>query len=274
VVEEVVEEDVMSSNAIVFLKAVLVSVGVMALTTLPVMSVRAEPPQTLSAQPTAATQPHTDAGSVAGASSILKVSATPARSATAGAPEPIGGTPPQLSPVGTVVPLPSGSSTAPAGVRASSGDAGASANKADGATPVSAAAGASAPSSIQLQVDGLELFTPAQRQTYQRASSTFTSFCHDWERLLHEREVNNLEHLSWREAGGVKTATYTGYGKVESCECKESKEGLPIGKIRYRELLYSIAGKTIDEARHAAPKLTHEVSTLEIFSWDKGKWFY
>lgn len=134
--------------------------------------------------------------------------------------------------------------------------------------------GANAVSAVQSQIDPLELLSPAQRQTYQHAASAFTYFCHDWERLLHEREVNNLEHLSWRDDGGLKTASYTGYGKVESCECKASKEGLPIGKIRYEEINYSIAGKTIDEARHAAPKLMHEISTLEIFSWEKDKWFY
>jgi hypothetical protein len=92
--------------------------------------------------------------------------------------------------------------------------------------------------------------------------------------MLHEREVNNLDHLSWRRDGGLETATYTGYGRVEGCECKASKEGLPIGKIRYRERNYLIAGKTIDQARRTTPKLTHEINDLEIFSWDKGKWFY
>jgi hypothetical protein len=128
--------------------------------------------------------------------------------------------------------------------------------------------------SIPAQTDNADLLTPAQRRTYQRASSVFASFCHDWERLLHEREVNNLEHLSWQQNGGLQTATYTGYGKVESCECHASKEGLPIGKIGYEEMLYSIAGKTVSDARHAAPKIMHEIKTLEIFSWDKGKWFY
>ena len=143
-------------------------------------------------------------------------------------------------------------------------------------TPVgsNASAGTTSVSAIQPKIDGLELLTPAQRRAFERASSTFTSFCHDWERLLHERELNNLDHLSWRADGGLEMASYTGYGKVESCECKESQEGLPIGKIRYLEMNYSIAGKTIDEARHALPKLTHQIETLEIFSWDKGKWFY
>ncbi len=123
-------------------------------------------------------------------------------------------------------------------------------------------------------VDGLEQLNPAQRRSYQRASASFVLFCHHWDQLLHEREANNLQHLSWRKDGGLEVATYTGYGKVESCECKESREGLPIGKISYEERNFSIVGKTIDEARHAVPKLTHEIKTLEIFSWDKGKWFY
>ncbi len=127
---------------------------------------------------------------------------------------------------------------------------------------------------IKSSIDGLEGLTPAQRRVYKRAASAFSSFCHDWERLLHERELNNLNHLTWRKEGGLEKATYTGYGKVESCECKPSKEGLPIGKIRYSERIYAIAGKTIDEARHAVPKLTQETNTLEIFSWDKDRWFY
>jgi hypothetical protein len=134
--------------------------------------------------------------------------------------------------------------------------------------------GATAVSAIPTQNDGVDFLTPAQRRTYQRASSAFTSFCHDWERLLHEREVNNLDHLSWQQNGGLQMATYTGYGKVQSCECHASKEGLPIGKIGYEEMLYSLAGRTVNDARHAAPKIMHEIRTLEIFSWDKGKWFY
>lgn len=144
-------------------------------------------------------------------------------------------------------------------------------------TVVSATApnpGASAASAVPSQIDGAELLSPVKRRIYQRAASAFTVFCHDWEHLLHEREVDNLEHLSWRKDGDLEIATYTGYGKVESCECKASKEGLPIGKISYEEINYSIAGKTINEARHAIPKLMHEIKTLEIFSWDKDKWFY
>jgi hypothetical protein len=134
--------------------------------------------------------------------------------------------------------------------------------------------GATAASALGSQTDNTDSLSPAQRRAYQRAASAFTAFCSHWESLLHEREANNLEHLSWQQNGGLEIATYTGYGKLETCECHASKEGLPIGKIRYEEMLYSIAGKTINEARRAEPKLMHEISTLEIFSWDKGRWFY
>jgi hypothetical protein len=140
--------------------------------------------------------------------------------------------------------------------------------------PAAANSAANASFAAKAQLDNLELYTKAQRRVYQQAASLFPGFCHNWERLLHEREVNNRQHLAWHSDGGLKTASYTGYGRVESCQCKASKEGLPIGEIRYQEINYSIVGKTIEEAIHATPKLTHEVSTLEIFSWDKGKWFY
>jgi hypothetical protein len=84
-----------------------------------------------------------------------------------------------------------------------------------------------------MQVRALEqLFSsPAVRRTYEHAATAFPGFCQTWERLLHEREVNNLGHLNWRTLGGIEAANYTGYGKVESCECKACREGPPTGKM-------------------------------------------
>jgi hypothetical protein len=210
------------------------------------------------AQSAASAQGAAPAVGVTGASSILK---TPTGGAVQPIPystgiQPPSGTASQLVPANLVAPIP--------------------ARAAAGAIPPVAGLnpGATSAPAVQPQGDGLELLSPAQRRTYERAAAAFTDFCHEWEGLLHEREVDNLAHLSWREDGGLQTANYTGYGKVESCICKESKEGLPIGKIQYEEINYSMVGKTIDEARHAEPKLIHEIRTLEIFSWDKGKWFY
>jgi hypothetical protein len=235
----------MRSSAIVTLRISLLFLG----TTTPIavlsLTAAAQSSQVQSngaVQAVAAAQSKYVATADSGASTILKTSTSPAEaSVSSGAVQPGVATRARATKIGVAGPsLLSGQGAAPA----------------------------------KSSISDLELLIPAQRRAYQRAAAAFNSFCHDWERLLHDREGNNLDHLSWRKDGGMEVATYTGYGRVESCECKQSKEGLPIGKIRYAEKNYSIAGKTIDQARHAVPKLTHEISTLEIFSWDKGRWFY
>ena len=112
-----------------------------------------------------------------------------------------------------------------------------------------------------------------QRQKWDRAVAALPGFCHEWERLLHDREIDNLAHLNWKARDGYETATYTGYGKVEACEAKESVQGVPIGKVMYDEKSYYLVGKTIDEAK-INPKMLGTTSTLEIFSWEKDRWFY
>jgi hypothetical protein len=109
---------------------------------------------------------------------------------------------------------------------------------------------------------------------YKTASAEFPSFCKDWEHKLHEREVNNLDHLNWQEKDGYETATYTGYGPVQKCECHQSTDGFSIGKVTYDEFQYYLVGKTPDEAKHAKPKVTDSTATTELFRWDKNKWFY
>ena len=127
---------------------------------------------------------------------------------------------------------------------------------------------------VKAEIKTFTFHSAVEKAQYERAANLFPSFCREWERMLHEREVDNLGHISWQARGGYETATYTGYGRVESCETKESIEGVPIGKITYEELSYYLAGKTVEEARRSAPKLIHQIHTLEIFSWDKDKWFY
>jgi hypothetical protein len=109
---------------------------------------------------------------------------------------------------------------------------------------------------------------------YKTASALFPSFCKDWGNKLHEREVNNLDHLNWQEKDGYETATYTGYGPIEKCECHQSSDGYSIGKVTYDEFQYYLVGKTADEAKHAKPKVTDSTATTELFRWDKNKWFY
>ena len=111
--------------------------------------------------------------------------------------------------------------------------------------------------------------TLLERRKYESAAAAFPAFCLDWERRLHERELDNLTHIERQQRNGYQTATYVGYGKIESCETKPMVHGLPIGKLRYQEQNYYLVGKTIDEARQAKPKLIGVTNTLEIFSSGK-----
>ena len=109
---------------------------------------------------------------------------------------------------------------------------------------------------------------------YQKASVLFPAFCKDWERKLHDREVNNQSHIAWQMKDGWQTGTYTGYSPVSQCECHQSTDGYSIGKVKYDEFKYYIVGKTTEEAKHATPKVTDDTATTELFRWDKEKWFY
>ncbi|MGH7814368.1 MAG: hypothetical protein ACREQI_10265 [Candidatus Binataceae bacterium] len=109
---------------------------------------------------------------------------------------------------------------------------------------------------------------------FRKAKAAFPAFCLRWQRDLRDRETNNLAHLVFNDKAGYQTATYTGYGKIDACTAHQSKNGYAIGRITYREFQYYLAGNTEEAARHAKPKPIGLTSTLEIFRWDKGKWFY
>jgi len=122
-----------------------------------------------------------------------------------------------------------------------------------------------------LKVNPLRLLRDKEFKT---ASAQFPAFCKDWERKLHDREVNNLGHVAWTEKDGWETGTYTGYGPVQKCECHQSTDGYSIGKVTYEEFQYYLIGKTPQEAKSAQPKITDTTATTELFRWDKNKWFY
>jgi hypothetical protein len=109
---------------------------------------------------------------------------------------------------------------------------------------------------------------------FKKAAALFPNFCKDWERKLHDREVNNQSHIAWQVKDGWETGTYTGYSPVQQCECHQSTDGYSIGKVKYDEFKYYIVGKTPDEAKHAKPKVTDDTDTTELFRWDKEAWFY
>ena len=111
---------------------------------------------------------------------------------------------------------------------------------------------------------------------FAKAEKQFPAFCQDWESKLRDRERNNIAHLDWKDSNGLETTTYTGYGNIQSCTCKQSSKGIPVGKLFYQEFEYRLEGKTLDEARRAAPKPDTVTNTTEIFRWDKkqDRWIY
>ncbi len=111
------------------------------------------------------------------------------------------------------------------------------------------------------------------RDSIDTALATFESFCGEWQRMLREREANNLNKLVFLEQGEYQTATYKGYGTVDTCSCREVK-GFAIGKLSYDEFDYHIVGKTPEEAKSSKPKVSAITRTTEIFRWERGKWFY
>jgi hypothetical protein len=133
------------------------------------------------------------------------------------------------------------------------------------------------PALQQKTKDVLTALSPERRrldQEYQEAAALFPSFCKDWEQKLRDREANNIEHLVLKLEGGLQTALYTGYSKVESCESHQSPQGYSIGKLSYEEFHYLIKAKTPDEAKNTKGTQVDDTHTTEIFRWDKGKWFY
>jgi hypothetical protein len=109
---------------------------------------------------------------------------------------------------------------------------------------------------------------------FRKASALFPDFCKHWEQDLRDRETNNLSKLKFVPKEGYETAIYTAYGKISGCESHQSKDGYSIGKITYEEFQYYIAGRSENEARHAAPRTVSDTHTTEIFRFDNGKWFY
>jgi hypothetical protein len=109
-------------------------------------------------------------------------------------------------------------------------------------------------------------------RNFDHAAELFPAFCKDWQRKLHDRELNNLETMSWKDQNGWKTGTYLSYSPVKTCDCKHSTGGVPIGELTYQETELYLSGRTVEEARHAQPKPVAITNTTEIFRWDKTKW--
>jgi len=109
---------------------------------------------------------------------------------------------------------------------------------------------------------------------FERAKASFEGFCKDWEHKLAVRNHDNIEAIKWKLENGEASGEYLGYSKISSCTCKQSTHGQPIGELTYSESNNSLEGKTIDEAKHSAPKPLHQTETTEIFGWGKKGWEY
>ncbi len=109
---------------------------------------------------------------------------------------------------------------------------------------------------------------------FKKAAAVFPAFCKDWERKLHDRELNNENHIAWQMKDGWETATYVGYSPIQKCECHQSRDGYSIGRLTYEEFSYYLTGKTPDDAKHTKPTVVESTATTELFRWDKNKWFY
>lgn|SRR3990172_5091856 len=114
----------------------------------------------------------------------------------------------------------------------------------------------------------------AASRTFEHARSAFSNFCGEWERKLRDRERKNLNAIKWKEQKGWKVGEFLGYSKIQTCMCKQSSRGQPLGILTYGEMNYYLAGKTIDEAKRATPKGTLATETTEIFRWGRNKWEY
>jgi hypothetical protein len=160
---------------------------------------------------------------------------------------------------------------------AAKGDSGAAVNSAgsdDQKADSSDDSGATTPGAYSIHA-ALKSMNTAPRDgddAFSEASDLFPAFCKDWQRRLHDRELNNLENITWKDENGWKTGTYVSYSPVKTCNCKRSTGGVPIGELTYQETELYLAGHTVEEARHAQPKPVGITNTTEIFRWDKTKW--
>jgi hypothetical protein len=181
--------------------------------------------------------------------------------------------PADAAPANAGASAPSGS---PAGSTSSTGPDSLTKPYSSGKTDSSAKSDTPSSGNYELHEAAKEFSSPAHTgdETFDRASDSFPAFCKDWERRLHDRELNNQENVTWKDKDGFKTGTYLAYSPIKTCACKRSTGGVPIGELTYQETEYYLAGRTVEEARHTQPKPVGITNTTEIFRWDRTKWDY
>ena len=128
-------------------------------------------------------------------------------------------------------------------------------------------------SDVKAVIHKLDPLHAFHEHRYQIAAAEFPAFCQDWGRKLQERTQWGISQIQWHADNGIESGTYTGYSPINSCTTKMSENGTAIGELTYEERVYSLSGKTVQEAKHAQPKQVSVMRTLEIFRFDHNKWF-
>lgn len=123
------------------------------------------------------------------------------------------------------------------------------------------------------QHDDLTRISNHSNPEYEVACRALPEFCREWQLKLDARAADQMDRLEWQDREGWKTATYSGFGPLQSCVCK-LEDGTPVGKLTYDTIEYYIVGRTLEEARHAHAILAGRTKTLEIIRWTNGKWIY
>jgi len=109
-------------------------------------------------------------------------------------------------------------------------------------------------------------------QTPEEIAAAFATFCEEWMERLAARERDNLQHIKWETTGDGAHGSYTGYSHEHTCTQTDGTEHVPVGRIKYRELLYEKRGTSPSEAENSAPQTVEVYEVTEIFRYSNGKW--
>ncbi|HYD47714.1 MAG TPA: hypothetical protein VEB21_05170 [Terriglobales bacterium] len=91
---------------------------------------------------------------------------------------------------------------------------------------------------------------------------------------LGQVEKSNAEQIAWEISPIAVRGTYTGFvsGEQHVCALGTSQSAQPTGTMRYQEVVYEKAGKTLSAAQgdEARPIEINEIT--EIFIYRDGAW--
>jgi hypothetical protein len=104
--------------------------------------------------------------------------------------------------------------------------------------------------------------------------SSFDTFCGEWGKKLHEREVHNIASIKWDSGTSWVQGTYVGYSEPLSCAVEPDSGTVPVGKIIYHEFVYEKRGPSIKAAEGEPGQAVETTEVTEIFRYQNGKWVY